>query len=301
MPLYFTTQGYKMLKKILLLAFSSALVYAHSLWVNSFESFTHKPGHTLVSLGWGHNMPLDDILNSPNGKMVVKEFNLISPDGKKTALKLPKIATAEPFLSNENVDLFDGEIGMQKIAFKKDTKSGTYAIEAISQPNFYTQYIDSKGKERMQLKPLDKIKDIKKVLMAVKFQAFGKTYLTMGNWEEQKPLGHGIEIVPLSDLSNVKVGDLVKFKVLFNGKELDASAKSIDYITAHSNSFGQSDYFSLFSYIIKGNAQFRVQSSGKWVVNVSHKEDIVKDGNLKELYGKAQQAYYSASLTFDVK
>lgn len=290
-----------MLKKTILLAASFAFLNAHSLWVNSFESFTHKPGHTLVSLGWGHTMPLDDILNSPNGKMVIEQFNFIAPDGKKTALKLPATKTAEALSSNTNLDVFDGDVGLQKIAFKEQSMSGTYAIEAISKPNFYTMYIDKNGKERMQLKPLDEIKDAKQVLMAVKFQAFGKAYLTLGAWQKQKPLGHGIEIVPLSDLSNVKVGDLLKFKLLFNGKELDANAKSIDYITAHSSSFGQSDGFSLFSYVIKGNAQFRVQSSGKWIVSISHKEDITKDGDLKELYGKANQAYYSASLTFDVR
>lgn len=290
-----------MLKKSIFLAFSFVVLNAHSLWVNSFESFTHKPGHTLVSLGWGHSMPLDDILNSPNGKMVIEKYNFISPDGKKLGLSLPSAKTAEPLKTSLNADVFDGVVGMQKVAFKKESLSGTYALEAISKPNFYTQYIDKNGKERMQLKPLDEIKDAKQVLMAVKFQAFGKAYLTLGKWQEQKPLGHGIEIVPQSDLSNVKVGDLLKFKVLFNGKELDASAKSLDYITAHSSSFGQSDGFSLFSYVIKGNAQFRVQSSGKWVVNISHKEDITKDGDLKELYGKANQAYYSASLTFDVR
>lgn len=290
-----------MCKKLLILIFSFAFLNAHSLWVNSFESFTHKPGHTLVSLGWGHSMPLDDILNSPNGKMVIKEFNLVSPNGEKMGLKIPSAQTAKPFHSNSNVDVFDGEVGLQKIAFKEKTKKGTYTIEAISKPNFYTAYIDKKGKERMKLKPLNELKDVDTVLMAVKFQAFGKAYLTLGKWQEQKPLGHGIEIVPISDLSNVRVGDLVQFQVLFNGKELDANAKSIDYIAAQSSSFGQNDGFGLFSYVIKGKAQFRVQSSGKWIVSISHKEDITKNGDLKELYGKANQAYYSASLTFDVK
>lgn len=40
-------------------------VCAHSLWVNSFESFSHQPGHTTLSLGWGHTLPIDDGINSP--------------------------------------------------------------------------------------------------------------------------------------------------------------------------------------------------------------------------------------------
>ncbi len=55
------------------------------------------------------------------------------------------------------------------------------------------------------------------------------------------------------------------------------------------------------SYIIKGKAQFRVQNSGQWVINVNHKDDVTQDGALKGLYGKTEQVYHGASLTFTVK
>lgn len=282
------------------LAFSTS-VSAHSVWINSFESHVHKPGHTMISLGWGHALPMDDILTSPNGRIAIERFELIDPNLKKTDLIKPEFKLSKPELTTGNFDLFAADLGTQKIALKKNSVEGVYQISAMSKPTFYTQFIDTKGNERLKLKPKNEVKDIKKVLMAVKYQAFAKSYLTVGKWTNPEPLGHGLEIIPRTDLSNLHIGDLVEMDVLFYGKPLDANAKSIDYITAHSSSFGQSDGFSLFSYIIKGKAQFRVQSSGQWMIGISHKEVVTKNGSLKDLYGKTDQVFHGASLTFNVK
>jgi hypothetical protein len=44
----------------------------------------------------------------------------------------------------------------------------------------------------------------------VKYQAFAKSYVTVCKWTNPRPLGHGLEIIPLTDLSNLHVSDLVK-------------------------------------------------------------------------------------------
>ena len=285
---------------LLLIAFSSS-AQAHSVWINSFESHAHKPPHTMVSLGWGHALPMDDILTSPNGRIAIERFELLDPVLKKTDLIKPEFKLSKPDLSTDNFDLFAADLAAQKVALKKDSAQGVYQFSAVSKPTFYTQYIDKKGKTRLQLKPKNEVKDIKKVLMAVKYQAFAKSYLTVGKWTNPKPLGHGLEIIPRTDLSNLHVGDLVVVDVLFYGKPLNATAKSIEYITAHSSSFGQSDGFKLFCHIAEGKAQFRVQSAGQWMISVNHKDDVTADGPLKDLYGKADQVYHGASLTFNVK
>jgi uncharacterized GH25 family protein len=278
-----------------------SLAQAHSVWINSFESHAHKPQHTMVSLGWGHALPMDDILTSPNGRIAIERFELLDPDLKKTDLLKPEFKLSKPDLVTSNFDLFAADLAVQKVAFKKDSAQGVYQFSAVSKPTFYTQYIDKKGKTRLQLKPKNEVKDIKKVLMAVEYQAFAKSYLTVGKWTNPKPLGHGLEIISRTDLSNLHIGDLVEVEVLFYGKPLSATAKSIEYITAHSSSFGQSDGFELLSYIMKGKAQFRVQSAGQWMISVNHKDDVTEDGHLKDLYGKADQVYHGASLTFNVK
>ena len=292
----------KILSKVALIAIiSTSSLFAHNLWINSFESFTHKPGHIIVGLGWGHSIPIDDILNSPNGKIIVEDFSVISPSGKKIDLTIPSSKVKKSNFSNNNFEIFDANIGLQKISLKKNSEKGVYLTLAQSKPTFYTQYIDSKNRTRLKLTTMDKIKNIKKVLMAVKYQAFAKSYFTIGKWSEQKAIGQGLEIIPKTDLSNLHVGDLVEFDVFFYGKPLSVSAKSMEFITAHSNSFGQSSGFSLLSYLQNGKAQFKVQSTGQWIVMCNHKEDVTKDGKLKNLYGKTEQVYHGATLTFNVK
>ena len=274
---------------------------AHSFWINSFESFAHKPGHTTVSLGWGHSMPIDDILNSPNGRVVVEEFSITSPSGKKTKLFIPETKIEEPSETGKNFDIYKAEMALQKIALKEDSEKGTYLIQAKSQPTFYTAYTDTKDRKRLKLKPIDEIKDIKEVKGSTKFQGFATSYLTIGKWENPKSTGADLEIKPLSDLSNVKVGDLVKFEVTFKGKPLTYTAKSKELIIAQSSTFGQEEKFSIASYLERGKAQFRVPSKGQWMVSCVHGGEVKKDGDLKELYGKATSLYITSSLTFNVK
>jgi uncharacterized GH25 family protein len=282
--------------------FSTASVsHAHSIWINSFESHAHKSTHTMVSLGWGHALPMDDILTSPDGSIAIESFELLDPALKKTNLLKPESKISEPSLTADNFDVYAADLAAQKVALKKDSPEGVYQFSAVSTPAFYTQYIDKNGKQRMQLSPKDQVKDAEKVLMAVKYQAFAKSFLTVGKWVNPKPLGHGLEIVPRTDLSNLHVGDMVEVDVLFYGQPLSATAKSIEYITAHSSSFGQSEGFALFSYVMEGKAQFRVQSSGQWMISINHKDDVTADGPLKDLHGKADQVYHGASLTFNVK
>ena len=294
------------MKKITLLLVAvflsmTSLAHAHSMWINSFESHAHKPGHAMVSLGWGHALPMDDILNSPNGSVIIESFKLYDPQLKVTDLIKPAHKIEKPAKTTKNFDVYAGDIGVQKIALKKDTSPGVYQLAAASKATFYTQYIDKNGKQRMKLKSMDQIKDIAKVLMAVKYQAYAKSFITVGKWSNPKPLGQGLEIIPRTDLSNVKVGDLVEVDVLFYGKPVTSNAKAINYITATSSSFGQSDRFSLFSYLMGGKAQFRVQSRGQWVINVGTKDDVTKDGALKDLYGKTNVVYHGACLSFNVK
>lgn len=276
-------------------------VCAHSLWVNSFESFSHQPGHTTLSLGWGHTLPIDDGINSPNGQVMIETFSIRSPNGQLTALAIPSSEPKEPTQKSVNFDLYDADIGLQKVALKKESEKGVYQIEAKSKPTYYTEYIDTAGKKRLKLTAKDVIKDIQSVLMSIQYEAFAKTYLTLGKWESPRATGKGIEIIPKTDLSNVKVGDLVEFEVLFYGKPLNVGIASMDYISASSSTFGQSEGFALMSYVQEGKARIRVQSAGQWIVSCLHKDPVTQEGDLKALYGKVDYVVNAASITFNVK
>jgi len=282
----------------LLLAASTA--GAHSLWINCFESTQiHPPGHATVSLGWGHTMPIDDMPNSVKAKLGIKEFNLSDPAGNKSTLYKPQSKTAKPFTSNADYDLYISDIANQQITLKRETQQGVYLIEAISQKNYYTQYIDTKGRTRLALKPMDAIDGIQKVLSSVLYQAFGKSYLTVKKWKMPKPAGHDLEITPLTDLSRVKTGDMVEFDVRFHGNSLSWGPNSQAYITGYSPSFG-GERFAVFSMVLGGKAQFRVQNAGQWRVNILCSKAVTQDGPLKNLYGKVKTVNNAATLTFTV-
>ena len=286
---------------ILLLAVFGAGAHAHSVWINSFESRAHHATHTMLSIGWGHSLPMDDILTSPTGRIAIQSFELIEPDLTKTDLLKPGFKVSEPDLTRKNFELFAADLATQKVAFKQDSQPGVYQFSAASVPTYYTKYIDKNGKTRLKLKPVDQVEDAQKVLMSIKYQAFAKTCITLGKWSRPEPLGHGIEIIPFTDMSELKKGDLVEVEVRFFNKPLSVSAQGMEFITAHSAGFGQSDGFSLFSYLIDGKAQFRVQCPGQWMINVYHKQDVTRDGPLKDLFGKAQCVYHAATLTFTAR
>lgn len=275
--------------------------WAHSLWINSFESQAHEAHHTMVSVGWGHALPMGDILTTPKGRIAIEQFELLAPDLTRTPLRRPEFKLSEPELSTPDFDLYAADQATQKVEFKKEGTPGVYQFSLASRPTSYTMYIDTSGKTRIKLMTKDQIKDIQKVLISIKYQAFAKAFVTLGEWSAPKPLGHGLEIIPRSDMSNLRVNDLVAVDVLFHGKPLHSSANSIEFITAQSRVFGQDDGFSLHSTIKEGRAQFRVTTPGQWRIWVAHKDEVFADGPLKELHGKVDYLVHGATFTFDVK
>lgn len=243
---------------------------AHSLWINSMESSFHKPGHVMVGLGFGHQLPFDE----PAKKAGVVEFNIVSSDGTKTALQLPPKKTYTIHDDND-FEIIEGASALQMIDFKKTTKEGAYTLEVFSKQKYITKYTDTKGNKRFSLKPVSELKNVKEVQVAMKHQAFAKSYFTVGKWSEVKPLGHTLEMTPTSDLSKVKVGDTVEFDVVFKGKPLSSSSQKTQYITASSNARG--DLNPLFASVKKGKVKLKITHSGQWLLTLKHrvKEDII--------------------------
>ncbi|WP_321414647.1 DUF4198 domain-containing protein [uncultured Desulfobacter sp.] len=292
----------KILFSLFLLGCSASFAHAHMFWVNVFESDAHQPPHAMVSMGWGHTLPMDDILTDPNSARIgVEKLELYDPALKKTDLIKIKSKITEAEVTNEHFDIFPADLAAQKIALKKDSLPGVYQIGAISKATCYTHYIDNKGRYRIKHKSKDELDNIKEIKGSLKNQSFAKAYITLGKWTNPKPLGHKLEIIPLTDLSNVHVGDMVGVKVLFYGEPQSTSLKNNIYITAGSNTFGLDEGFNLQSFLVEGKAQFRVQSKGQWIINTMKGEDVTKDGKLKDLYGKVDTVYHTASLTFNVK
>jgi uncharacterized GH25 family protein len=285
---------------LLLIAFSSPAM-AHTLWINLYESFAHPPGHAIVSLGWGHVVPMDDLLVSKAGSIPLATFDVIDPDLNKTALPMPVLKMEDVIKTSSGMTAQCGDLGIRKLGLTDKTKPGTYQVVVTSRDNFFTKYIDRKGKQKLAIKPLDEVRGVEKILFSVKYKSFAKAFFAVKKWTDPKPLGHDLELMPMTDLSDVHVDDVVPFQISLMGKPFSMEADTIEYITAHSNSFGGPDGFFLSAYIMNGKAQFRMPAAGQWVVNVYVRQGVTPDGKLKELVGKCTTVYYTSTISFNVK
>ncbi|BDQ35869.1 hypothetical protein SYK_02290 [Pseudodesulfovibrio nedwellii] len=99
---------------------------AHSVWINNFFSDAHFPPHTMVSIGCGHTVPMDDIPNSPNGSILLDRFEVVGFDLKTVQLQKPSPEESKATLTKADFDVYPGDLVVQKNVLKKDSKQGVY-------------------------------------------------------------------------------------------------------------------------------------------------------------------------------
>ena len=63
--------------------------WAHFFWINSYDSNSHAPGHVLVTLGYGHSIPMDDLLDSKGARLSLESYELVDPALQRSPLRLP--------------------------------------------------------------------------------------------------------------------------------------------------------------------------------------------------------------------
>ena len=274
---------------------------AHQFWIKLTESLNHPPGHVLSALGFGHELPLDDYLVGSYGSIQIGKYQVVGPDGKAADLGLPEIKQLPTNETKLGLDVTSGDLGIRKIALKEGTPEGAYQVAAESVPMFFTTYVNDKGKNRVKPLPMDAIKDLKTVKASYKYQSFAKSYFAVGKWTEPKPLGHELELTPLTDMSKVRAGDIVEFNLTFKGKPVTTDSNNLRVLTATSNTFGGPDKFFLAAMVFDGKAQFRIPTAGQWVVNIYYIEKVEDNPALKELEGKCTLVYTAASVFFTVK
>ncbi|WP_020586647.1 DUF4198 domain-containing protein [Desulfobacter curvatus] len=297
-----------MLRKVKLTGLTLALtalctgtVYAHSLWVNINESFAHPPGHVITSLGWGHAMPLDDFLMSEAGAVEIEKYSLVGPDNSITPIPLPVIKQEKTTESKTGMTIVPGDLGLRKISLTDKAMPGTYQVTAESKATYFTGYVDANGKHKMTTKPMDEIKGAKSFDFSTRYKAVGKSYFGIKKWTQPTLMGYELEILPETDMSDVKAGDLVKFTVTLNGNPLTCDMKGMNYLHMTSNTFGGPDQYMLTAYVMNGKAQIRVPTPGAWMASVTVKKEVTKDNDLKALVKKCRSIYYGASVSFTAK
>ncbi|HEY1372152.1 MAG TPA: DUF4198 domain-containing protein [Candidatus Binatia bacterium] len=112
-----------------------------------------------------------------------------------------------------------------------------------------------------------------------RFEKFAKTLVVVDAADRsyEKVLGHRLEIVPLSDPTAARVGDEVGFKILFDGKPLQA------VVLATYDGFSR--LYNTYAYATEardgGVARVKITHPGIWIVRVEKRVEVAeKDYNL---------------------
>lgn len=250
-----------MSKILVVSSLTACSLFAHGLWINTFESIKKDKGYATVGIGWGHGVGIEDSIPS---KKVLESFSLYTPDNKRIALKKP-LTKVEKVLESDTLNIVQSNMALQKISLDKKSVQGTYSTELVTKPGHLTRYINKEGKIKFQRKTKDNIKDIKTLIEAIESTTYAKSYFVFGKWSEPKTVGHKLEIIPSNDFSKLKIGDTIELTILYDGKLLQSGT-----ITATSSEKLDSNAYT--SSIRKGKAKFKLTHAGKWIFNTNKKE-----------------------------
>lgn len=253
------------------LLFNSASVYAHTMWLNvsnySPEIYSSQYGaRTKVYFGWGHRYPVDDFLS----KEKLKDFSLIYPCGKKEKL-------------NPN----PGGFLATNITFSSE---GTYIVTAVLKPGFYTMYV-KRGEIHHKSSPKTGFEG---VILSLYFEQYTKALINVGEGTDSfsQPIGHKLEIIPLKNPRELKVGDFLPVQVLFEGKP----ARFYKVYGTYAGFSTEDDFAYATTTNSKGKANIRIMHYGPWLI----KTDI-KLRAPEELKDKCNKLHYTATLSFEVQ
>lgn len=284
---------------------NSTPAHAHDFFVSTVQSTGHPPGHFTAIIGWGHALPIDSFLAGNR----LKSYSLYDPQMNKIDFPFDP----ETNMVGENskgvdypdlpgVNIRSGDIFSRQVSFTNDSPRGTYQVAAVKKRTQFSVWKDSKGKQRWGRKPMDEIKDAKEILVSRIYQSFAKAFATHGKWTQPEALGHALEIIPLTDLSQVKKGDFVSFRVLKMGKPVQTDgATEKPVLELFGNHFCHDKKCGVIGRIRNGIATIRIPEAGQWIAIVKIRTPVTKKAGPKHLVGKFLEVGYHSTITFNAK
>ncbi len=285
-----------------LLVSSPAL--AHNFYVNITKSMAHPPGSIITNIGWGHALPMDDFFQGNT----LLSYSIYDPSLKKMDFPFDPNTNSgaegnkgKEFPEFPGGKMLAGDAFCRKLFFQKDAPQGTYQLAAVMEKTQFSVWINKKGQKKWGRLYLNEIKNAQDIKSCINFQSFAKAFVSVGKWTEPKPLGHELELIPLTDLSQVRVGDEVTFKVLLLGKPVQPDKNGQPDVKAYGECYGADGSYGLRGGIFNGMAKIRVTAPGRWLATVNVRKPVNKENGPKELIGKALTTGYNASATFFVR
>lgn len=276
---------------------------AHHFFVSITESAGHSPGSIATNIGWGHMLPMDDFFLGSE----LHTYAIYDPDMKKVDLPFSADANVKA-ARNEGEDVPDfpggkilaGDSFTRKLFFKEDSPQGTYQVTASTNKIQFSLWTDKNGRQKWGRTTLDQIKDAQEIKICWEFQSFAKAFAVVGIWTEPRPVGHDLELIPLTDLTKVRVGDEVAFKVLLFGEPVQTDQNGLPLLEVYGEHYGADGRYGLKGGISGGIAKIRVTAPGRWLARVGTRKPVTKENGPAELVGKALEVGYNTTATFFV-
>jgi uncharacterized GH25 family protein len=250
-----------------------ANVNSHSLFIQSSRYHVHEGKSSPLFFCYGHHIPVDDGVRANKLKSVCVH----TPSGE-----IRKINVRNETCLHSYMVTYDAP--------------GTYVLAAETNPGYYTAYIDKKGRKRQTIKPkstiIDQAKTIERSLYS---KQYTKTYVTCEKPSGTFPkrIGQSLELVPVSDLSNLKPGDELILKIYLKGSPY--SGEGTWDATYNGFSTQPEDNFYSKTKVSGDTLQILIPNSGRWFVRYFIKVDAT--GSDIEKYTQEKR---TATLVFEI-
>lgn len=232
--------------------FFAASAHAHRVWVET--AHTHGGEILKAELGYGEFPDMEPIAKD-RLHIFSKPMQLVTEKGKENLVQ-------------------KGRYNYQYQS-RKPVKDGSYLVTAEYRPTFW-----SKNKAGWKQ---GSIKEMPDADYCEQTRMYGKNIVNVGHGSADtkvitRPVGQGLEIVPLDNPANVQVGERFKVKVLFNGEPLPDAA-----VTATFDGFDTGDRSK--THKVEAQAFYDKTGSdgsvgiiplrqGFWKASVEHKTDF---------------------------
>ena len=243
-----------LLAAVLLVAICPA-AYAHNIWLNPSNQFPEVGTTVDIGIGWGHKFPANRVDEElKEGR--VEAIQAIDPDG--IAVDLSKVST-----------------GLYRL---KIDKPGAYLVTARIKPGFFTK--TPKGRE------WGNKTTVANAVKCTNYHIQGKTILIAGGSDKNltQTAGQPLEIVPLTDFKQMKPGDTLSIKLLFDGNPLPdakiratyAGFEAADTASRKNTAKGHKghghSHFPVETVTDnQGQADLKLEKAGYWMIVLSHR------------------------------
>lgn len=229
----------KILLLIAVLTVCPLTAHAHEFIVKPGQSHVEKQDVAKFSVISAHRFMISEEMEPLKNVSVVAHLN-----GKVADVSL------EP---NEKGMTLDGSFAAPK--------DGTLVLAGHRKGMVWTQ--TTKGWKQASKKGLEG------VIKSGKYEKFAKALITVGKDDDSyaAPVGQALEIIPLSNPMNAKVGDEVEFKFFYNGKAF--SPKTV-FATYDDFSELNNTYAYATEPYGEGVAKVKITHPGLWMVRVQH-------------------------------